>query len=274
MKKTAVFMDVTPKMAAEWMATNHNNRNVRANMVEKIRRDLLAGVFRSNGETVKIDESGDIMDGQHRLMACIASGVTMEDVLVVTGIPRSYYLTIDGGLTKKFSDMVGSTGECNSTTIAAASRLIVLWDYDKLAFSGSNLTPSSQEMIAVIEKYQQTRGVVNYIAARRAYGMTTSMACLIGLSAALEGKWDRFELFYDRVRRGESLTKTDPEFSLRSWLAANCGIRSRTAKPGFILAMCIKAWNYAAEEKQSRTLLIRTGEGFPILAHPDRKEKS
>ena len=263
-----IIQDVTPLMAAAWLLKNDNNRNIRPALVDRLKRDMSAGLWKSNGETIKFDCVGNLIDGQHRLMACVASAVTLKSVVVVRGIDLDCYLTIDTGQLKSFSDVIGSRGERNATTLAGAARLIVIWDNGKLSFNASPMTPSSQEMISVVEKYESLRDVANYVASRRIHGMTTSMAGLIGLSASLAGQWERFDLFYDRVRRGESITKTDPEFLLRAWLGANCGIRTKTAKPGFILAMCIKAWNYAAEEKQIRTLLIRPGEGFPVLEHP------
>jgi hypothetical protein len=57
---------------------------------------MLDGNWKENGETVKLDSNGNIIDGQHRLQAIVDSGVTIE-LILVEGLNPSVADTIDIG---------------------------------------------------------------------------------------------------------------------------------------------------------------------------------
>lgn len=79
---------VTPQQAAIWLSKNPNNRKSSPSRVDRLTQDMLNGTFVLNGESIILDDTGALMDGQHRLMAIIASG-TDQKMVVVRGIPRS-----------------------------------------------------------------------------------------------------------------------------------------------------------------------------------------
>ncbi|MEH7879332.1 hypothetical protein V7799_17715 [Rhizobium laguerreae] len=60
---------VTPEMAENILAARGPNRNVSASVINKYARDMLAGRWQLNGQTIKISKDGQLLDGQHRLEA-------------------------------------------------------------------------------------------------------------------------------------------------------------------------------------------------------------
>lgn len=70
-----VPMLVTPAMALAWLERNKVNRKIRPYVVEKYAKDMAAGRWRMNGETLSFDADGNLANGQHRLNAIVTANV-------------------------------------------------------------------------------------------------------------------------------------------------------------------------------------------------------
>lgn len=112
---------MTPEWAQELLAHNTHNRTLRKNLVDAYARDMQAGRWRYNGETIKINETQVIDDGQHRLLACVKSGCSFE-VLLVTGLPVGTQETMDAGAKRTFADVLRLRGEHNYGALACCGR--------------------------------------------------------------------------------------------------------------------------------------------------------
>jgi hypothetical protein len=78
---------ITPTAAAQWLEkSNQGNRKIRPGTVRAFRRDILAGEWLVNHQGIAFDETGRLIDGQHRLSAIVAANRTVT-MLVSTGWP-------------------------------------------------------------------------------------------------------------------------------------------------------------------------------------------
>jgi hypothetical protein len=68
---------ITPDMAADLLAVNVSNRNVRQRRVDQYARDMQVGRWQPTGEPITISDTGKLLNGQHRLMAVVQAGVTV-----------------------------------------------------------------------------------------------------------------------------------------------------------------------------------------------------
>ena len=77
-----------PAVARELLALNDPRRTAAMNLelVDCYAEQMRAGEWHLTGDTLKVNRSGGLMDGQHRLMAVIRSGWSGTQ-LVVTGLP-------------------------------------------------------------------------------------------------------------------------------------------------------------------------------------------
>ena len=91
---------VTPEIAQEWATLNTRNRPVRYNKVAQFARDMAAGQWVLNGESIKIAVDGTFLDGQHRIYACIKADVPFETI-VIRGLPVEAQDTIDTGISRR-----------------------------------------------------------------------------------------------------------------------------------------------------------------------------
>jgi hypothetical protein len=91
------FTTVTPKEAVLWLDTkNARNRPISKSTVERYTQEMAAGHWVSNGQPLIFSVSGQLINGQHRLKACVASGKQF-DTLIVWGVDDSAFDTIDDG---------------------------------------------------------------------------------------------------------------------------------------------------------------------------------
>lgn len=77
---------ITPEMAKEYLTVNTENyRGLSKDRVISYSSDMKNGRWQFNGEAIKFDESGKLIDGQHRLHAIVRAGVPV-DMLVIRGV--------------------------------------------------------------------------------------------------------------------------------------------------------------------------------------------
>lgn len=231
------YVKVTPELAARFLAKNPANRSMRKASVATLARAMSAGEFNGmNGETVKFDHTGALVDGQHRLAAIVKSGTT-QGLLMVRGVPDGAADTMDTGMQRTFADVLRRRGVTQYNNVAAAARL--LWLYDNTArILGGNVKPTYGEMLDVLAT---NKVVVHKSAFSELVGLTNATFLRVIFERA---SVEDAEAFMERAGEGVGLAKGDPILVFRERV-----IRWRTASPGqkahnaFVLAWAIKAFN-------------------------------
>lgn len=110
---------ITPKKAKELLEKNTSNRALNKRHVEFLSKEMKDGKFVFNGNSIVVAKDGTLLDGQHRLHACINSGVSFETVLV-SGVKNDAFKTIDTGKTRNASDVLSSLGITYSNSKATS----------------------------------------------------------------------------------------------------------------------------------------------------------
>lgn len=122
---TCEIIMINPTMAEGMLGKNIRNRNLSPGTVASYARDMKKGFWKLTGETIKFDTKGVLLDGQHRLLACVRSGVAFESV-VVRGIEAEAQDTMDCGRLRRPSDALALQGHGYVQRIAAAVRYLML----------------------------------------------------------------------------------------------------------------------------------------------------
>lgn len=79
------FEFITPEIAMEYLKLNMAcNRPINARRVKELTTDIQNGNWQLNGDTIRFNKKGELIDGQHRLTAIAKSGCT-----VMTGVTRN-----------------------------------------------------------------------------------------------------------------------------------------------------------------------------------------
>lgn len=151
---TISVVDVTRELALHWVKRhNTHNRNMRPMRKASYARDMLAGEWPFNGDSIRLSVGGIIIDGQHRLESVILSGVTLP-FLVVEGLPLSVQDTIDLNAVRTLADQLKLAGYANPTMLAAVARRLVIVKTGMAGGSGpggGRFSPTKREMRQFID---------------------------------------------------------------------------------------------------------------------------
>ena len=96
---------ITPQIAARMLEANTNNRPARNGLIQSYADDMRAGRWQMNGDAIRFNVDGQLIDGQHRLLAVVRSGLAISS-LVIRNLPAEAFQTIDGGATRKAGDLL------------------------------------------------------------------------------------------------------------------------------------------------------------------------
>lgn len=106
--------DISPEIATEWLKLNNDsNRKLRIATVEKYSRFMQAGEWILNDQCISFDTENKLLNGQHRLQAIIASGVTIKS-LVATDMDTETFKYTDQGSNRSIMDIHKSTRQMHS----------------------------------------------------------------------------------------------------------------------------------------------------------------
>lgn len=254
--KSATVM-ITPELAAILLGNNEGNRPKKQRVLDTYVRDMQQGNFRLTGETIILDENGLLMNGQHRLNACILAGVPFP-AMIVSGVPRRAFLDLDSGEKRRAADWLssGNYSEQNAKTLAAALR--VLWTFDQGAMCSQKRYPSNDEIAHTLEQHGKIRQFVSSTFTKSVKGMPGS---LVAALRYLFGQYNDEVAaeFFARLSTGEMLRRDHPILKLRNKLASEEHLSQLE-----VAALTIKAWNAAGDPLT--TLRYKKGEEFPKIA--------
>ena len=121
---TVEIMRITPAIAQRMLSRNKRNRPLSEAHVKNLSDSFLAGDMILNGEAIIFDIDEYLLNGQHRLHACIESK-TPWDSIVIRGVDPVAFKTIDSGRKRSAADALSMQGESHAANIAAAAQSLI-----------------------------------------------------------------------------------------------------------------------------------------------------
>jgi len=116
---------ITPRKAKSILSTNTNNRKINPRHVSRLARQMVNGDWIYNGQSIVLNDKGKLLDGQHRLMACIESNASFVTELIKGVTSTHAFETIDTGKARSSADILGIEGFKNTNHLASIARLII-----------------------------------------------------------------------------------------------------------------------------------------------------
>lgn len=110
---------ISPETARKYLGKNTENRPIRQSWVEALAGMMQRGEWKLLHQGIAFDDTGRLVDGQHRLLAILSSGVTVKMTVTRDLEPESYRY-IDGGAKRSISDRLKLLNDPNINTIAIA----------------------------------------------------------------------------------------------------------------------------------------------------------
>lgn len=272
---TVSFVQVTPELATWWLQRcNLRNRAMRGSRRESYARDMLAGNWMFNGDTVCFAGTmldGTILDGQHRARGVQESGTT-QVMLVVEGLPVGAQETIDIGAVRAVADALSLRGEINTTSMAAIARRLCYVRRGTAVQMGGIWRPSQSEILAFIDADPDAIRRAANVAAQVGAARLPVAPSVIGTAyflAAEKDFDDAHTFFVVKLIDSVGLEKDEPAWTLQQRFKQAKAINRADGRPDqpmdpeLAFRYTILAWNHYRRGTETLSRLIRPRGGWP-----------
>lgn len=270
--RTVDRFEVTPEQAEDWLGRNRGNRNAKSAKITTYARDMRAGRWNYTGESIKFDVTGRLLDGQNRLLACIAAGVPFVTAVTYDLDPAAQ-LQMDTGAARTAGDALKINGYPNANNLASAIAVLVAWESGKITHAmsisgGSRTSLTHAEVIKYADDHQDLN---DFIALGRSVGKELRLpasACIATVYRLHQIDADDAAEFFSRIVDHRSYGRGDPVVALgvRCRLLAEQG--TTVPRGSTAIYLIVKAWNaFRAHEKLHSIILQRSGHWLTI-PHP------
>lgn len=175
----AYLVKIGPDDAKAMLERNtKGQRSISTAAVERYAIDMASLDWVFNGAPILFSTENELLDGQHRLSAIVASGEP-QIVLVVTGIDPTAMVTIDAGRKRSYADSLKIRGFSNHAALATIANKNWHWHHGNYGLRGVgrvadpkflSSTPSNAQKDFWMDKVEKAYGITLSHAATFAVG--------------------------------------------------------------------------------------------------------
>lgn len=240
----AVIETITPAKAAKLLDCRYDDeRKLREGIVRKYAADMVAGGWHLNGEAIKIDCDGRLVDGQHRLHACILADVPFS-TLIVTGTEIEARMTMDVGESRALSHQLTLRGVRDSRQVTTLLRHLFAWEEGRPLGSSASRPVTVREALGIRQRWPTADAarMLAIVATTRGKGAGINRTNLsLFLTLALIADPERASEFAARLGDGVNLGAAHPILTLRNHIAQRAMRGERDSRTQRI-AWMLQAW--------------------------------
>lgn len=240
---------ITPQMAQEYLRKNVGNRNLSMKTVKMYADLMKKGKWMLNAQTISFTDDGFLLDGQHRLQACILAEVPFV-TSVATGVDKETFASIDCGRNRIMGQLVGMQGIKHYNIVAGA------FNFAQSLITGQKVCGSNGKYKGVgytnvekmelfeqdKEEYIQAGSMARSLCANNRLMEASVVGGTIYYLKRICGYNENFiKTFFEGVLSFSSSSNSSIELLRKRLMGEKCGIK-KTSR--FILfALLIKTWN-------------------------------
>lgn len=235
--------DITPSKAEKYLDRNTHNRTLRMPKAEALAEAIKRGEWEFNGDAIRFDVNGTLLDGQHRLWAIVLSEKTCRSVVVENLDPDSQMTMDRPTAVRNLSDTLQLMGYKAHGRLAPA--LNYLWKMENGKVRERAVTPTIAQALALLAEnpslVDSLQTATNF--RKRFRGSEAAIAAIHYTLASIDSE-DADE-FFTKLIGGVALEEKDPVYVLRAWLERHqSGKLGQRASNVVMHAMIVKAWNF------------------------------
>lgn len=257
------IVTLTPDIARHILDGNTDNRKVSYKKVTEIAKDILAGRWKVNGETIIIASDGSLNDGQHRCWAVVEAGTPIKTMMAF-GIERESRFTVDTGVGRTVSGFLGMQGIKNAAHVGSITRL-----YDSYSRKLYYRVRDGQTSPYILEVYKRNEKEINEAASRATVCTAKdSIARFAGVPAwglafmlCYRANPEMAEVFFARLSDGVGLERDDPILALRSRLMAANDARLMIHEKCALILIHWNTWRRGIPVKKT----LRSPKSWPVV---------
>lgn len=266
---------ITPAYAAELLKMNTNNRAIRQSKVDALAESMRKGEWELSNDAITISEGNVLLNGQHRLMAVVKSGVPCN-FIVYTGAPDSTLDIMDTPSLRKVSDVIQRKGGTNTVRMQATIAAVYRWidDYEnnwETLFRFDNHARGTRR--EAITYYEEHKDILTKWLNRAAQIVEKNVALLptttlAGFAVFLESKLNHSEEKIATFLKElilEGMTSNGTILYARKRLLRN-KMKLETLKRGDDIRLLVRAWNDFCLGRQVQ--IIKMNEDVFVYIRP------
>lgn len=231
---------LTVELATEFLDRKYElQRRVNKKTLRKYERIVQAGKWRYDGHPIIFDWNGFLLDGQHRCLAVINTGVPIDKVDVTYGIDPDAYKTMDSGIPRGTDAVFRQYGEKNCSALANAVNLCHQYFSGIFNYGGHSL--SNEEACEYIELHPKLRDSFDKVKSVKpilSFGIAGALHYIFSQKDSLLA-----DDFFQKLSDGADLRATSPIKVLRDQLIENKGRRHGKMRRPLTINIIIKCWN-------------------------------
>jgi len=152
------LVHITPGIARDYLTHNVSNRRLTRSIVNLYIRLLSAGQFKISNDAICFDKTGKLLNGQHRLTACVESGIAF-DCFVAHNMPTESFAVMDNGKNRTAGDVLHIQDVKESSSVAAIIRRYTLLCRNRTALDRASESSDSKITNSEVEKEYHRDGV-------------------------------------------------------------------------------------------------------------------
>lgn len=238
------FMIVTPEMASAWLEKNiEKNRKLKERLENKYLAAMTRGRWNErSGETVKFDEDGNMIDGQHRLRALIRYGKPLW-FSVSYNCARDAFKNLDTGATRKGPDVLSIDLE-DGKNLNILSSVLTLIHRAGAGFNQTTYSPSNDMILELAERHPGAQESVAFVLKHRTPKgfMSPSMIAFMHYQITRKHSRQMADNYVLAILDGETCKGDQPLKLMRRRLIDNLASPHKMRRLT-MLALLVKSWN-------------------------------
>jgi hypothetical protein len=254
---------ISPKLAKYYLENIFDGqRQVRDSHVDKLAHDIREGRFRLSPDCILLVK-GKLANGQHRLSAVVAAGLSCEFIVMRTD-DEDLYKVIDSGIKRTEADCFAKLDYAKCS--ASIARLCVQYDKGALTPLGTdrNVIISRSDIIDYMESHMQELAEQSAKCQSLYRQKPVVPISLAGAMLHIGSRKDKAmaDEFITAVYTGS--TRDDSAFDVRERIMRNNASKAKLPR-SYILGLLIKAFKSYTSGSRPGVLKLVDGERFPTV---------
>ncbi len=261
-------VEITPLLAGEFLSKNKNFRTLNEIRAEHLAEQIRQDRWQLNGESIKFDTEGNLVDGQHRLRGCVLADKPIQSV-VVKGIDAT---NVDTGAPRTLSQLLHSKGHPYATQLSVTAAFI--YRFQLMGTFQSSDYISRDDILNLLEKHPRLWETIQFTGkTSHLFGRWSLHSALYFLFATLSDV-DEATRFYQSLMDGMELSNKNPIYHLRERLLANKHAEAKL-QTNHYAGLVIKTWNVWMTKGEMKTLRYNfQREGLQLIVVEKSRQDS
>jgi len=244
---------------------NSHNRKSSDRLIERYMYFMENNEWAVNGETIKVDKNGMLLDGQHRLMALQQTNKKIRFAMAL-GVDKKYFAITDTGASRSSGDILHIAGFKNGNLNAAAITLMIRFQASESFSIRNDVTPAM--ILSSMQRWSHMEYYVNSAKAVRGIIHSSLLQFMMYVTMTIDE--EKSYLFFSKMATGENLSSTSSILQFRNFHQKLKQQRLRIERR-HVLASLILTWNAFYENVPVETVKWE-GVNFPLITGLNRKK--